>query len=439
MTSKSCDPSACSAENQPAHSRSNTYIEVLETCLSTPLRPQFADDIVLSADDCICLRDTLLTFYTEHPFSSAYDPDPQIFSPVFTSDISNLRDSSDTLVAMSRAFETKKITGSAHKISNLFLFARRTILSDPLVAFANMLEDDFPDRMPDEDIVETMTEQIRAVAQVRDLISSETICFYYPAGPWLREYERLSDEMAMEVGLASLPAFEKWAEAEVVPNEGLEDHMGTWGTMALMEMIESLSFCKLLGRNCGPVLASDLAMDAYEALLSSFPANRKGLVGDLRNAARIFSNAAIDARHIEPRHYADIRFNSKAFEFWHRFLHESLAEIGDYETAGKQFDEKLRQSFVRRQEDFARQLRQEFSTGSVHDLIRLDQSNIVGFSAGVSGSIALGADAFTSSGLAAAGIATEKLASVIRSLSHKDARHLITSHYHAIAPSRPAS
>ncbi|MGZ2259642.1 hypothetical protein [Roseobacter sp. A03A-229] len=416
------------------HSRSETYIEIVERSIGHSLRPEYVDDIDLAADDCIAIRDSLLGFYTEHPFSSACDPDPEVFSPVFTSDISNLRDSGDSLVAMAQAFDTKQLTPSANKISNLFLFARRTILSDPLVAFANMLEDDFPDRMTDEDIIETMTQQIRAVAHVRELIMSETICFYYPAGHWLAEYEKLSEEMAMEVGLSSLPAFEKWAEEEIVPNEGLEDHMATWGTMAMMEIIESLSFCKLLGRNCGPVLASDLAMDAYEALLASFPAHKSENINDLRNAARIFSNSAIDARNIEPRHYADIRFTSKAFDFWHTFLKESLAEVSEYNVSGKNFDDKLRQSFVRRQSDFERQLKSEFAGGSMQDLVRLDQSNIVGFMTGVSGSVALGSDLLSSAGLGAGAVAAEKLAAIIRSLSHREARQLITSHYHAIAP-----
>lgn len=422
-----------------APSRSETYLEILENSLGSPLRPEFADDVQLTMDDCIALRDALSTFYAEHPFSSAHESDPNTFSPVFTSDISNLRDSGDSLVAMARAFETKKLTSSANKISNLFLFARRTILSDPLLAFANMFEDDFPDRMSDEDILETLTDQVKAVAQVRELIGSETICFYYPAGPWFTEYEKLSEEMAMEVGLSSLPAFERWAEAELIPNEGLEDHLSTWGSMAMMELIESLSFCKLLGRNCGPVLGSDLAMDAYEALLNSFPANRKDEVTDLRNAARIFSNAAIDARHIEPRHYADIRFTSKAFEFWQTFLQESLFEIQTYESSGKAFDDKLRQSFDRRQKEFESKLNAEFAGGKLSDLIRLDQSNIVGFATGVSGSVALGSGLLTSAGLGAGAIAAEKFATLIKNLSHREARNLITSHYHAISPKQGAS
>ena len=398
------------------------------------MRPEYAKDIVLSADDCISLREALSTFYSEHPFSSAYDPNPQVFSPVYTSDISNLRDSGDALIATARAFDTKELTSSANSISNLFLFARRTILSDPLIAFANMLEDDFPDRMSDDDIVETMTHQVRAVAQVRDLIASETICFYYPAGPWLEKYEQLSDEMVMEVGLSSLPFFERWVEAEVVPNEGLEDHMSTWGSMALMELIESLSFCKLLGRNCGPVLTSERAMDAYQALLGSFSPDKTQQVSDLRNSARIFSNAAIDARHIEPRHYADIRFTSKAFDFWHKFLQESLLEINSYQSDGQKFDEKLRQSFIRRQKDFERMLNNEFADGSLREVIRLDQSNVVGFTSGVTGSVALGSDVLTSVGLGAGAVAAEKLAALIKNLSYREARQLITSHYHAIAP-----
>lgn len=415
-------------------SRNKSYLETVEESLGISLRPDYFCDIKLTVDDCIKLREDLGAFYTEHPFSSAYDPEPNEFSPVLTSDISQLRDATDSLASLSRAFDHKHLTPAANNISNLFLFARRTILSDPLIAFADMLEDTSPGRMPDADIVATLENQLRALSKIRDLVNSETVCFYYPAGHWLTKYEDMSDEMVMEVGLSSLPEFERWAAEELIPNEGLDDHLSTWGTMALMEMVESLSFCKLLGRNCGPVLGSDLAINAYDALLRSFPSERAGQVDDLKNAARLFSNAAIDARHLQPEHFAEVRFSSKAFEFWHGFMQESLSEIQDYDLKGRAFDARLQASFERRGDEFQRRLTQEFAGSSLADVMRLDQSNVIGFLTGVTGSVSLGSDIPVSAGLGAGAVLAEKIAAMLQNLTKKQARELLRSHYHALAP-----
>lgn len=411
-----------------------SYIDVIETSIGLPLEPKYAKDIKLSVDDCARLFEDLKTFYEPYPLSTLKAEPSSDFSPVLTGDVSHLKRASTILSELAQSFDTKTIAPSSNRTANLFVFARSTILSDPIAMSAASLGTDIPGRRTDEEIAAGAAEDLRSLCAFTHLVKSDTIIFYFPTAVWSQAYDAMADDLYSGIGLGALDTFREWVLSEVIDDRDLRKFADTFATMAMSEMAESIAFCQLLGRKAGPVLSSQKAIDCYMKLLDAAGANGPLDKSNIIDTANLYSYSSLDMRHLPTRALSDIRFDSKAFALWHQFLAESLHEIRDYNAAGRGFDEKLRGSLERRGVEFERQLKQEFGSGNLSDAFKFDSSNIVGFLSGVSLESAIDSVSFRTLLIGAAAAAAEKVAKYFELKSNEKIRGILKSHYHAFVP-----
>jgi hypothetical protein len=333
--------------------------------------------------------------------------------------------------ALGRRFEGKE-TDDGGQLANLLLYARSTVMSDDLVMLVDQL--DQHDHWPNNVIVEEVTDCVRGLCFISDLLRSDALTLYYPEGVWRDAYDRLQDELIAGIGLAPLPAFEEWMLAEVFTDPDLRSHASTYATVAMTEMSESLAFCSLVGRNAAPVLGSARALACYRELIKAAKPASKISLGDIHDVSHLYSFSRVDLSNLPGAAIADLRFDSKAFETWQTFLGESLAETRDYDEEGKRFDEALQTSLIRRGKEFETRLQRELGASSLAKAFTFDSSNAVGFIAGVTGSVLTETPVLTALLTASATLTLERVVALLKIQERRAAAAIVRRHYHAFSP-----
>ena len=415
------------SDTEPARER--RYLSVLEEAIGLPLKPRYADEIVLTIDDCPGIFAALGNFYEAFPFTSDPRDKGTEFVPTFTADLSHMRDPTSLLAKLDQKFANADRSPSA-KVANLMVYAPSVILEDMITGYHLLFQDEGPERMTDEEIALGVQEELRAVARLSGLFDTDTIILSSASSPSLEQAvpEDVADEFVF--GWDD-PKLQEWIRLEVAPDFGSDWH-DTYGVMALQHLVTSVLRCKTFGFNSGPVFGSPLARDALARIVEQAAPLTEGAKREHQRQFQIVAHSIVDLSQTSSADIANIRHDSSAFAMWREFIDESVDHVAELEIADDQRAVRFARDLERRGADFERRLKEEFGDGPLRRCFSFNGGNLISLSA--SAMLGIGGTILQQSAGIGLPLFAERLYTLLAGLEGDRIKASLRSHYHTFVP-----